>query len=335
MLSKPSNVLLAFYRSSIPGLTHSVSGCNTSLHQRSTRAQQQRLPRQTTRAAYATIADRADGRHEEPSSGHHEWPSPPRGAPYPTPYQIFALKHNAPYSKSRFYQLVKLYHPDKSGALNDNNSPNNISHQVKTERYRLIVAAHTILSDPVKRSAYDRFGAGWNGKAEVGRDGNSKSPGQSPGPFSQSWGNPDDPIWRNATWEDWERFYAKRAQGAEGVRRERQAPVYFRNTYFLALVIAVVMMGGSLNYNRAQDVGQTFVEQRDVVHDRAAKELRKLKQDVSSRGKEERIQWFMRQREATLGLAGSDVEVMREEKAQRLLPDREVCKSDGVSDADT
>lgn len=334
MLFKPSNVLLASHSSTL-SLPCFASGCNTSLQGRSTRPQQQRHGRQNRTKRYATVAGRSDDHHEEASSSdHHDWPSPPRGSPYPTPYQIFALKHNAPYSKTRFYQLVKLYHPDKTGSTTEN-SKNHLSHKVKTERYRLIVAAHTILSDPAKRSAYDRFGAGWNGKAEVGRDDNSKSPGQSPGPFSQSWGNPDDPIWRNATWEDWERFYARRSEDAEGVRRERQAPVYFRNTYFLALVIAVVMMGGSLNYNRAQDVGQTFVEQRDLVHDRAAKELRKVKQDVHSRGKEERIQWFLRQREATLGLAGSDIEVMREEKAQKLLPDREVCRSEGVSDANT
>ena len=73
------------------------------------------------------------------------------------------MKDDAIYSKTRFHELVKLYHPDMSPGKSED-----IPRQVKIERYRLIVAAHTILSDPTRRSAYDRFGAGWNGKADLG-----------------------------------------------------------------------------------------------------------------------------------------------------------------------
>lgn len=242
------------------------------------------------------------------------------------------MQTNAAYTKVRYYELVKLYHPDRTGTPH-----NDIPQAVKTERYRLIVSAHAILSDPTRRSAYDRFGAGWDGRSEVGgRDTwHQGSPTQRPGPFSQSWSEGNDPIWNNATWEDWERFYAWRARKegrSDGFNQPKQSPLYFKNSYFLLMVALLAMMGSSANYSRAQDVGTYYVEQRDIIHDRAAKELRKVKQDATQSGsKQDRIEWFLRNREATLGLADDDAtETLRREKIDRLLPDREICRSEEV-----
>ena len=281
--------------------------------------------------SYATIAGDHGEASESNQQEQHTWPTPPNGQACPTPYQIFAMKHNATYSKTRFYELVKLYHPDRS-----NGPDSEVPQTVRVERYRLIVAAHTILSDPTKRSAYDRFGAGWNGKAEIGGRGTwyQPSPHGQPGPFSQNSNDPKDPIWQNATWEDWQRYWAWRAHkdgSAEGVHRRKQAPVYFNNSYFLFLVMLLAMMGGTANYNRAQDAGTSFVEQRDVAHDRAVKELRKVRQEASSGSRQDRIDWFMRNREATRGF---DVESVRQERADRLLPDREVCRSEEIVEKD-
>lgn len=254
---------------------------------------------------------------------------------HPTPYQIFEMKTGAAYSKARFYELVKLYHPDRNGEAVT------IPRHVKMERYRLVVAANHILSDQTRRSAYDRFGAGWNGKAEAGgrETWYQPSPSHPPGPFSQSWTDPRNPIWQNATWEDWERFYKRRANEegttTDGVRQPRQNGLYLQNSYFLLLVMIFALMGSTANYNRAQDAGQYFVEQRDIVHDRAAKELRKVRQEASGSGnRQDRIEWFIRNREATLGLAGSDPETLRQEKADRLLPDREICRSEEIAEKD-
>ena len=239
------------------------------------------------------------------------------------------MQHHAAYSKLRFYELVKLYHPDRINGPNES-----LSRVTKIERYRLIVAAHTILSDPTRRSAYDRFGAGWDGKADLGgRDTwQQGAPTGPPGPFSTS----NDPIWQNATWEDWERFYSwKRAQDTNSVYRERPSPIYMSNSYFVVLVAVIALMGSTANYSRAQDAGQYYVEQRDIVHDRAAKELRRVKQEATSSGsRQDRIEWFLRNREATLGLPGSDPEVLRQQRADRLLPDREVCRSEEIVEKD-
>ena len=113
---------------------------------------------------------------------------------------------------------------------------------------------------------------------------------------------------------------------------EPNGPLYMQNSYFIALVALLAFIGGSVNYNRAQDAGTYFVEQRDLVHDRASKELRKVRQEMSGmKGREERIQWFLRNREATLGqMSPTDIEAFREEKAQRILPNGEVCRADGT-----
>ncbi|KAM0715876.1 hypothetical protein Q7P37_008390 [Cladosporium fusiforme] len=276
------------------------------------------------RRSYATIS--RDENEDSHTRTEDDWPMPPKGQRCPTPYQIFALERNEAYTKSRFYQLVKIYHPDKNG-----NSKSIMSHEMKSERYRLVVAANDILSDPAKRSAYDRLGAGWEGRAGIAGNGSNAS-----GPFSQNWRDPSDPVWQNATWEDWERWRERQEDEAMGVKREKQSPLYMQNSYFIMLIAFLALMGSSANYSRAQDAGQQFVEQRDIVHDRAAKELRKVKQDVQGmRGRDERIQWFLRNREATMGIASDDVETMRQEKADRLLPNREVCRSENIVESET
>lgn len=336
MLIRKQLSLLATYNSvfSIP-TTSTGSGSSTSSNRWQTSTRQRRCGRQKQRT-YATIVDDSSGQREHHEDEHLAWPAAPKGQSCPTPYQILAMKHKAVYNKTRFHELVKIYHPDRPSAPNDE-----LPHTVKVERYRLIIAAHTILSDPTKRNAYDRFGAGWAGRAEVGdRDTwHQRSPGDRPGPFSHSWAHPpDDPIWQNATWEDWERFYARKAREsgtAEGIHRQNHGGLYLQNSYFLLLVVILAAMGSTANYNRAQDAGTYIVEQRDIIHDRAAKELRRVKQEASQSGsKSDRIQWFIRNREAALGYVGSDLETLREEKVDRLLPDREVCRSDEVSGKD-
>jgi curved DNA-binding protein CbpA len=246
------------------------------------------------------------------------------------------MKNNAIYSKSRFYELVKIYHPDRSVT-----SETALPYAIKMERYRLIVAANNILCDPTKRTAYDRFGAGWNGRAEVGgRQTWTQRPSSHPnGPFSHNWSPPNDDIWRNATWEDWERYYYQRAKAAGKTTDDVKPPygsgLYMQNGYFVMVVVALALLGSTANYNRAQGAGQYYVDQRDIVHDRTAKDLRRVKKEANGSGKRsEQIDWFLRNREATLGAAGSDPEVLRQERIDRMLPDREVCNSEGIAEKD-
>lgn len=321
IVRKPSTVLAACnsLQSSFTASTSQSSTSSTG-RRRSTRPQS---PRVECRNGYATIAGdaRDSGDQSRNQENHHVWPQAPSGQSCPTPYQILDLKHNGAYSKAKYYKLVKLYHPDLKGG-----STNGISDKVKMERYRLIVAAHHILSDPVKRNAYDRFGAGWDGRADIGSRDNYRQ--SQAGPFSQSWTDPGDPVWQNATWEDWERWRERR----DGTN-EKPAPVFMSNSYFLAMVMALAAVGSSINYGRAQDAGTYVVEQRDLVHDKAAKELRRVRQEKSGMtSKENRIDFFVRQREATMG--SGDYAAIREERANRVLSDMETCGSEQIRESD-
>ncbi len=67
------------------------------------------------------------------------WPT----SAHPTPYEILNLDKRTPYAKARFYELVKLYHPDSS-----HHGPDGLAPAARLERYRLVVAANGILGDP-------------------------------------------------------------------------------------------------------------------------------------------------------------------------------------------
>jgi len=274
--------------------------CSTSLRALSPR--DHRCHKTTLRKplrSYATIT--GDGASNDFTDV--PWPEPPKGHQHPTPYQIFDLQPTAPYTKARFYQLVKIYHPDRSTG---------VTCTQKLERYRLVVAAHTILSDPSKRRAYDQYGAGWAGKADLATasHGYRHSNTPNPGPFS-SWRDHSDPhIWANATWEDWERW---RARG----ENTQSGPVYMSNSAFISMVLVLAAVGSSWNYNRADHEGERFLASRDAMHDRAAKELRRVRQETGQRAKDERIEYFLRNREATA--LGIGIEEVREERARQVL----------------
>ena len=68
------------------------------------------------------------------------WPKLQSTSAIPTPYQIFQQEKGAPYSKFRFYELAKLYHPDMCS--HKHSRARSLSPHVRVERYRLVVAGN-------------------------------------------------------------------------------------------------------------------------------------------------------------------------------------------------
>jgi len=279
------------------------------------------------RANYATTTRKSNSE----CNGDDKWPRGSSGCE-PTPYQILGHSEHAPYNKARFFELVKIYHPDtKCDDIHAANQDRHILPQaIRLERYRLIVAANVILSDPVKRRAYDRFGAGW----ETHRNDKSSrvQNGMRPGPFSTSWADQQRQsgpnIWANATWEDWERW--RECHDNDGNNRQSlQHPVYVRNSAFASLIVAAVLISSSWTLTKAEAEGERFLAARDAVHDQSSKDLNRVKQFTQDRAKDERIEWFVRNRQAIQ--YGTGVEEIREEKIHRLLPPPETCSSEDRS----
>lgn len=259
----------------------------------------------------------------------HDWPS----NAFPTPYQIFNCKRGAPYSKARFYELVKLYHPDHFQQRR--NEGLDIPDPVRLERFRLIVAANAILSDPAKRATYDRSGAGWNLAPvwettrtnasqrgwRTGREGHGSFARQHYGK-----GGPNDPA-QNATWEDWERWYQHRTHTGTGGGGEHQGPLYTSNGTFVTIVFILMSAGALMNISRANINGHNFLEQRDIRHAEISREWAKRKREVAVLGsKEERVQAFLKNR-GPVEYGFVDPE---EERVRRLLPPEAGCVGEDI-----
>ncbi|RPA98878.1 hypothetical protein L873DRAFT_1828313 [Choiromyces venosus 120613-1] len=234
------------------------------------------------------------------NNNKHGWP--PNA--FPTPYQIFNCRQGIPYSKARFYELVKLYHPDHFQQRR--NEGLDISEPIRLERFRLIVAANAILSDPVKRVNYDRSGAGWNltPVRDITRTNASQrkwwTEREGHGSFARQHygkGGPNDPA-QNATWEDWERWYQRRAHSEAGGGGEYQGPLYTSNGTFVTIVFILASAGALMNISRANANGQNFLEQREIRHAEISREWARRKREVAVLGsKEERVQAFLKNRD--------------------------------------
>jgi curved DNA-binding protein CbpA len=273
------------------------------LHSYRTRFQKQQ------RRRYAMVSDG----YSSHNHGSHRWPEVASANAIPTPYQIFGQRKGSPYSKQRFYELVKLYHPDRH---DPNHSTDRLSYTTKLERYRLIVAANGILSDPVKRGAYDCYGAGWNGMPEVAQSSEGNC-----GNGARGWGNNSNGPSQNATWEDWERWYARDSEGP-------QEPRFTSNGAFVGMIVIFAALGGIGQATRVGNFSTKFIAQRDALHDDISKDLvRRRKETVHSYGsREERIDNFLKQRDPN-GYGAGDP---RGETYRKLLTAPEVCSSEDI-----
>lgn len=244
-------------------------------------------PWRSTRG-YATVQD---GKHSDlskpsrpaspPSNGSQAGaPTPPiwPSNKNPTPYDIFVQKRNAPYSKKTYYQLVKLYHPDR----HPHSSPG-LSHATKLDRYRLVVAANTILSDPTKRRAYDLYGSGWGGIHDMSnktfRD------------ADRAWRREPGSATGDATWEDWERWH----NGGSG--GEKQSPLYMSNSLFVGALALFVVVGSWGQATRAGNHSVHLIEMREHSSQNISEDMWRRRMEKAVLGREERIETFLKSRE--------------------------------------
>lgn len=178
----------------------------------------------------------------------------------PSPYEIFDMHKTGAYGKHtkiKYYELVKIYHPDRNGV-----SCEGLSQPERLERYRLIVLAHEILSDPSKRNAYDAYGAGWGARqhsATRHSRGYSSTTGQK---YGQGAGFDNSPF-GNATWEDWERWY-RRNNANTGPQKQGQAyaGTYVSPNAFATFVIIAAILSGVLQATRANTLTGNMAEQQ-------------------------------------------------------------------------
>ena len=210
----------------------------------------------------------------EPQRPPPEWPA----TPHPTPYDIFNIPRHAPYTKTRYYELAKLYHPDRHPHTTTHP---HLSRATCTERYRLVVLANDILSDPSKRSAYDSHGAGWSpaSRQPLTRE------------TYRKWRAEAGSAAQNATWEDWEAWHDARNNG------ERQRPVYMSHGSFLALLAFAISIGIVGQANRAEAMANQRLKLMNNRQEQLMEGVDRRAAATAPMGKEERVEWFVRERE--------------------------------------
>ncbi|KAI5859859.1 hypothetical protein GGS23DRAFT_264597 [Durotheca rogersii] len=232
------------------------------------------VPRRPNRY-YATTSN--EPKREATSPDDHVWPS----SPHPTPYEIFGQHRTAPYRKAKYYELVKIYHPDRHRHASNHRLP----HKVRLERYRLVVSAHHILSDPARRRAYDLYGAGWAG---------NRSMENLYRTADKSWRERPGNASMNATWEDWERWYRER----DGETKEEQQPAYMSNQLFAGVLCVFVVMGSLGQAQRASSNTTNLVETKEQHHAEISRDMKRRQTEQVNLNRHERVERFLRQREA-------------------------------------
>ena len=290
MLSKKSPILLSSYTSAFSPLYYTYTSSPQSCRHHISK------PQHTTQTrTYAQHVNSED-------ADLLNWPEAVRPHTTPTPYQILNCKKGEVYRKSRYYALVKLYHPDR---CHPGSSTHHLPLTVRLERYRMLVAAHDILSDTEKRKAYDAWGAGWAGHHRT-----PTSQHNYDWEFDRKRWNTDPRS--NATWEDWERWYGENHEGGE----QKERAIQMSNFTFMSLLFAFVAIGGVMQGTRFSGFHNSVVERRDQVHREASSVYQRSRHATMSGDRDERIRTFLEHREANL--AG-------EESYHRLLPPSDNC----------
>lgn len=239
---------------------------------------------------------------EEPADADLSWPTTPTF----TPYDIFKQERNAPYCKARFYALVKIYHPDMP--CNGHPLCKGLSREVRLQRYRLVVAAHEILSDPVKREAYDKWGIGWQCHPDNSGSGSSSSgfagryaPPRSPRPRH-------DPVYANATWEDWERYYYTRHDSPP----QQRAIVDHRT--FVTFLLLLSLFGTALQVSWLGQYRGAYEQRIQDMNEKTVRFLTGRREQTTSQlsSSEARVQQFLIRRDPSgAGLKEGEEDVYR------------------------
>lgn len=220
------------------------------------------------------------------------WPTNPRC----TPYDVLEQTKGGNYNKRRFYELVKIYHPDRWR----HTTYHGVSKHVRVERYRLIVAANRILSDPTKRKAYDERGIGWDAgpgasdrAGAAGCDDGKAYNNVQRGPFDKR----STDASKNATWEDWERW---RCQDIP----PKQGTVFLCNRSFALILALFALVGGCAQLVRADHIARRVGKRHSEIHEMLSDELWHIQNRSLETSPDRRllIEAFLRRRlEASVG----------------------------------
>lgn len=182
----------------------------------------------------------------------------------------------------------------------------------------------------MKKKEYDDFGVGWNSIPRHTDIRRRTAATYASGPWKNSPAG-------NATWEDWERWYKSEGTGGgENYYSSRggststgddagAAEPITAHRNFVTGIMLLSFAGILIQLVRVDQFNASYEEKRDKKNRDIQRDLWRIRRD--SMGKDGRVQAFLKMRDPE-GYGG--VEEVREERMRRLLPEGEVCLSEGV-----
>lgn len=222
-----------------------------------------------------TAAAAAAAAVSKPAASHLPWPA----HPFPTPYEIFHLDQaaSAAQVKRRYYELVKIYHPDRLS------SPT----ATENERFHKIVAANDLLCDKSKRSAFDTYGIGWQW---AGTDRHTRV---YAGQMSGSRFNQYNRHRRadHAETEAWDNFYT-----GNKTRADARETTYTSNTNFVGFLVFLIAVGAVVQAARLGKASADINERADKQHFATARDLAESRRLAKDLGRDERRRLFLAHR---------------------------------------
>jgi curved DNA-binding protein CbpA len=280
---------------------HSTSTSPSSLPQQRARpsAKTQKLLKPQNRRTYADVQDKSWPEFRD----NLNWPKGSSSSRPPTPYEIFELDRGAAYTKHRFHHLVKLYHPDRH-EYHQNTSGECLSRAERLERYRLVISAHEILSDPIKRQEYDRSGGSWSRGAGWSTDSRHRSGSRhtegyyAPGshrPYGTGEHHDRSPF-GNATWEDWERWHVRNTR--KSAKHKPSTKPLDSNTVAALVILTAVLTGIVQAAGTGQSPG-SIEEKAQAFTQETSRFLKNRVEEhkTSQSDSDGRIDWFLEKRD--------------------------------------
>jgi curved DNA-binding protein CbpA len=280
------------------------------------RKRARRSPNPNSKRSYAEVHNRGPDFRD-----NMNWPTKSKTSTSitPTPYEIFDIDRGAAYSKHKFYELVKIYHPDRHTAP-ENACCQDISHLERLERYRLVILANEILSDPIKRQNYDKHGEGWaDHQRIINRHTHGYCAKGSRTPYGRGKGYDNSPF-ANATWEDWERWYARDTN--EPVKQS-SAGNYINPNIFASLILMMAVISGAVQATRAGQYSGSLEERAQDFTEKTSRFLRKRADThrIESVDSGDRVKWFLDKRDPSKnGLKDVEEDIYKGHFPDQLLP---------------
>lgn len=273
----------------------------------------------------------------------------PEKADGASPYEIMGFKNRDVTTatlKKRFHQLARIYHPDSTTldgcalckrrffTINEEEREGTscLTAEVKATRFKKILAAYTLLKNPLSRSNFDDFQVGWNDNSEIfhrSANPNYHSPYdsyyQNMHPQYQRWNN------RTGTWEDhWQRTASYEFTGdknwQEGGETFSEQMYNNRKNIFISVTLFIAVYAAlqathayMVDEYMGEDYPQTYSS--DEVHEKCKKDLIDAHANFGlGLTKEDRINRFLWFRDISMALGLRDWnEVIDQLKGRKLL----------------